>query len=402
MAESLVIVGAGQAGGQLAIGLAQKGYEGRVTMIGNEDFPPYQRPPLSKAFLKGGAQERLFIRKPDYYEQHGIAAKLGTGVTRVDLESKALVLESGETLTWDKLVFATGARVVDPPIPGLNADGVHVLRTLADAQRIRAEMPGFSRVVVIGGGFIGLEYASVARQQGCDVTVIESQGRVMERAVSRITSELFESHHEGAGMQLLRQTRVDSVVVDDGGKAVGVRLQDGSVVHADAVLVAAGVVPNSELALAAGLAIDNGIRVDARLQTQDPDVYAMGDCASFPDPRTGHRIRLESVQAASDHARCICDGLTGAPKDYAAFPWFWSDQGDWKLQIAGLASPTDGARLVLRDGSKCVVMRHDDDHITALETINAPEWHIKARKWLGSGPVSRADASDLGIAVDGL
>ena len=402
MTESLVIVGAGQAGGQLAISLAQKGYEGQVTMIGNEDFPPYQRPPLSKAFLDGGAEGRLFIRKPEFYEQHGIATRLGTSVTGIDRESKTLTLGSGETLTWNKLVFATGARVVDPPIPGLDAEGVHVLRTLADAQRIRDRMQDFSQVVVIGGGFIGLEYASVARRRGCGVTVIESQGRVMERAVSPITSERFESYHEEAGMKLLRRTRVDSIVVDDDGKATGVRLEDGAVVRSDAVLVAAGVVPNSELALDAGLAIDNGIRVDERLRTQDPDVFAMGDCASFPDPRTGRRIRLESVQAASDHARCICDSLMGTPKDYAAFPWFWSDQGELKLQIAGLASPTDDARLVLHDGRKCVVMRYDDDHVTALETINAPEWHIKARKWLGAEPVRRENASDLGIEIDSL
>ena len=402
MSESLVIIGAGQAGGQLATGLAQKKYPGSITMIGDEAHPPYQRPPLSKAFLKGGAHERLYMRKPEFYAQHGIATKLGTSVTHVDRESKTLTLGSGDTLPWDKLVFATGARVVNPPIPGLNADGVYVLRTLADAQRIRDDMQNFTRVAVIGGGFIGLEYASVARQRGCEVTVIESQGRVMERAVSRITSEEFEKYHEDSGVELRRRTRVDSIIVDEDGKAIGVRLHDNSVIHADAVLVAAGVVPNSELALAAGLAIDNGIRVDARLQTQDPDVFAMGDCASFPHPRTGRRIRLESVQAASDHARCICDALMGAPKDYAAFPWFWSDQCDLKLQIAGLASPADGARLVLRDGSKRVVMRHDEHHITALETINAPEWHIKARKWLGSEPVSRGNASDLGIEVDSL
>ncbi|SCY08818.1 NAD(P)/FAD-dependent oxidoreductase [Paracoccus tibetensis] len=373
----VIIVGAGQGGLQAAISLRQEGYTGPVTLIGAEPGLPYQRPPLSKAYLAAGDAEALVLRPESFFAAKDITYLHSTTVEAIDRDARRVVLPGGR-LDYDRLILATGTRNLRPPIAGL--DRALDLRTLADAGRLREVLASTRRVAVIGGGFIGLEFAAAARKLGHQVAVIEAAERLMARVVSPLMSRYFAMLHHDWGTEV--HLGQPAVAVDE----TGVTLADGAHVPADTVLLAAGVCPNTELAEAAELAVENGIRLDAQLRTSDPAIFALGDCASFPDPRSGRQVRLESVQAATDHARLIAAQIAkGATASYAAVPWFWSDQGDRKLQIAGLAG-ADAHEEILADG---IVARVDAIGVAALETVNKAGAHMRARRLLaGHAPVS--------------
>lgn len=374
----IVIVGAGQGGLQAAISLRQEGHDGSITLIGAEDGLPYQRPPLSKAYLKGGAAEGLCLRPASFYEAQDVRLVPGTWVERIDRAGRA-VHAGGARHPYDHLILATGTRNLRPDIPGL--DRALDLRTLADAVRLRDLLDRPRRCAVIGGGFIGLEFAAVARGLGHDVTIAEAAPRLMARVVSPEMSARFLRLHTDLG----NDVHLGDPAVEVTAEAV--ILRSGARIEADLVLLAAGVVPNAELAAEAGLPVDNGVVVDARMRTADPAISALGDCAVFPDPATGRPVRLESVQAATDHARLIAKRLVkDAPDPYAAVPWFWSDQADAKLQIAGLAEPGD-ASVPRGTGA---VFRFAGDRLAAVETVNDARTHMQARRRLAAGPVTRA------------
>ncbi|SEN53733.1 3-phenylpropionate/trans-cinnamate dioxygenase ferredoxin reductase subunit [Loktanella fryxellensis] len=378
MLERIVIVGAGQGGLQAAISLRQDGFAGSITLIGAEDGLPYQRPPLSKAYLKSGDAEALRLRPAAFYDTADIALVTGVWIDRIDRLAR-MVHAGGQAWPYDHLILASGTRNLRPPIPGL-ARALD-LRTLDDAVRLRGALDSPKRCAVIGGGFIGLEFAAVAAGLGHDVTVAEAAPRLMARVLSPQMSDRFAALHRGLGTELHLDALVTEVTDD------GILLRDGTAIAADIVLLAAGVVPNDSLARDAGLDVANGVVVDAQLRTSDSAISALGDCAVFPDPVTQRPVRLESVQAATDHARLIARRLVGGADDaYAAVPWFWSDQADAKLQIAGLATPQDDA-VTGPDGS---VWRFAGNRLSAVETVNAARTHMQARKRMALGPVDKA------------
>ncbi|WP_319773510.1 FAD-dependent oxidoreductase [Breoghania sp.] len=388
--ERIVIIGSGQGGVQAAISLRQEGYAGRLTVIGAEPGLPYQRPPLSKAYLKTGDAEALRLRPETFFEKNEIELIDHVWVDRIDRD--AHTVHSGDrTFPYDHLILATGTRNLRPPIKG--AERALDLRTLEDAARLRAELDMPKRCAVIGGGFIGLEFAAVARALGHTVTVAEAAPRLMARVVSAETSQRFLALHEGMGTTVHLGDPVVAVDAD------GIALASGAHVEADLVLMAAGVVPNTELAAAAGLAVDNGIVVDATLLTADPAISALGDCCAFPDPATGGLVRLESVQAATDHARLIAKRLVkGADAPYAAVAWFWSDQADCKLQIAGLSCAADDT-VRRADGA---VFRFAGERFSAVETVNDAKTHMQARKKLAVAPIQRSELEAVGYDLAAL
>ncbi|WP_180901473.1 NAD(P)/FAD-dependent oxidoreductase [Martelella soudanensis] len=374
----VVIVGAGQGGLQVAISLRQEGFEGSITLIGDEPGLPYQRPPLSKAYLKTGDVEGLTLRPSAFFEKNRIELIAKTTVNRLDRAGRK-VIASEQAYEFDHLILATGTSNFRPPINGL--ERALDLRTLEDAKRLREGLDRSRRIAVIGGGFIGLEFAAVARASGHDVTVVETAPRLLSRAVSHAMSARFLDFHRALGTRILLGASVAHI------SDTSVTVSNGEDVEADLVLLAAGVRPNVKLAEDARLSVENGIIVDQYLLTLDPNISALGDCASFPDPRTGRSVRLESVQAATDHARLIARRLVkGDLSGYTAVPWFWSDQANWKLQIAGLSGPEDESIPV----GETAVFRFSEGILTAVETINDAKNHMKARKVLASRePCSR-------------
>jgi 3-phenylpropionate/trans-cinnamate dioxygenase ferredoxin reductase subunit len=388
--NGIVIIGTGQGGFQLAACLRQEGYQDSITMIGDEPGLPYQRPPLSKAYLKDGRLEAIQLRPDSFYERNAIRLMTPERAIRLDRQKKTVETLTGELIGYDQLVLATGARNAIPPIAGLDAANVFGLRTSSDADRLRDRLGVKRRIVVIGGGFIGLEFAAVAASGGHDVTVVEAASRLMARAVSPAMSEHFRAFHEAHGTRIVLSKGAAGITTGADGSAVGVTLADGKELACDMILLAAGVRPNVELAEAAGLTVNNGVVVDATLVTQDPYISSLGDCTAFPDPVSGDLIRLESVQAASDQARTIARRLTGKPATYDAVPWFWSDQSDWKLQIAGLGTGADEDLAVEQATGQKLVFRFKMGQLLAVETINGPGEHMAARQLLRrSQPITR-------------
>lgn len=398
----IVIVGSGQAGFQTAASLRQEGFEGSIALIGEEPGLPYQRPPLSKTYLKEGVADRLYFRDAAFFETNRIMLEDGARVASVNRHRKQVKLADGRSFGYGHLVLATGARNRRLPIEGVGLEGVADLRTLAHADAFRAALPSVKRLAVIGGGFIGLEIASTARAMGAEVTVLEATDRLMSRVVSPPVSAYFLDVHREAGIDIRLDTMA-SRITGQGRRAAGVELQDSSTVDADLVLVAAGVVANDELAEAAGLYVHDGIRVDDTMATEDPDISAIGDCASFPFGHDGLQTRLESVQNAVDQAKCLAKRLTGKPERYAALPWFWSDQGPYKLQIAGLAVGADHHEEFAGGDGKLTVLCFRRDELIGVETVNAPGDHMAARKLLASEtPVTLDDARATGFDVGAL
>jgi 3-phenylpropionate/trans-cinnamate dioxygenase ferredoxin reductase subunit len=394
--QRVVIVGAGQGGLQAAASLRQDGFGGDITLIGDEPGLPYQRPPLSKAYMKDGDPGRLLLKPAAFYEANAIDYRPRTRVVAVDRAAARVATDDGSTHAYDHLVLATGARNALPPIAGLEGSDVLGLRTLAEADALRRRLATARSAVVIGGGFIGLEFAAVARGAGLEVTVLEAADRLMGRVVSPEISAHFLAAHAGWGVGVRLGT--PAVAVEPGA----VILAGGERVPGELVVLAVGVRPNVELAEAAGLAVANGVVVDHRLLTGDPDVSALGDCAAFPTP-DGRLVRLESVQAAVDHARHIARRLAlGEAAPYAVPPWFWSDQGQLKLQIAGLTHGADRRVVATADAGKLVVLNLAGDRLVAVETVNAPAPHMATRRLLAGPPLGLAEIEAAGFDLPRL
>ncbi|HVB17813.1 MAG TPA: FAD-dependent oxidoreductase [Stellaceae bacterium] len=402
----IVIVGAGHAGFQAAASLRQHGYDGHITLVGDEPGLPYQRPPLSKDYLDGKiGLDLLLMRSEAFYRDHRIDYLPGTTVADIDRAGRSVRLASGERLPYGHLVLATGARNRVPPLPGVELDGVCYLRTLADTDALRDRLAAAERIVVIGAGFIGLEFAAVARAHGKHVFIVELTDRVMGRVASVPTSHFFADAHRRTGVEFGFGAQVVRIA-GHGDKVDHVELAGGERLAADLVLISVGVVPNGELASAAGLAVANGIVVDRELLTADPNISAIGDCAAFPCAHAdGQPTRLEAVQNAADHARCVADRIAGKPHPYAALPWFWSEQGPLRLQIAGLT--TGHNHTVLRgdpESGEFSVFCYKGDALLGIESVNRPADHAHARRLLAGGrqvtPDQAADADfDLRAAA---
>ncbi len=388
MTSKIVVVGAGQAGVQAAQTLRQKGFEGELVLLGNEPQPPYQRPPLSKKFLSGDVEpDALFIRPDAFYETNNIDLKLNAQVAGIDLEKKSVSLASGEEVSWDKLLLATGTRARELPLPGAELEGVVTLRSIGDVERIRDLFAPGKKLVVIGGGYIGLEVTAVARSMGLDVVVLEAQERLLKRVVSPDVSSFFHGLHAEHGAELHCGTGVTSLEGTN-GKVSAVKLADGRELLCDLVLSAVGAVPNAELAAAAGLDVDDGILVDGAGQTSHEDVYACGDCVRFYSERYARSIRLESVQNAIDQAKAVAVALTDPDHDhshdYDPLPWFWSDQHHIKLQIAGLSNGYDEAVLVGDTNADSFYVAYlEKGKLIAVDSINHPRSHMMARRVIG-------------------
>ncbi len=399
----IVIVGAGQAGYQLANSLRDAGYQGALTLIGDEAELPYQRPPLSKAFLSGalGAEALTFQQQP-HFDTRVIDLRTGLRVSRIDRAAQRVDLSDGDSLAYDRLVLATGA--ANRVLPGSEGiGGIHRIRTLADARAIREGLDACQNAVVIGGGFLGLEFAAVARARGANVSIIEAGDRLMCRAISAPMSQAFAAHHSALGSEVLLNARIRRLVAEN-GQIRAVELESGVTLPADLVVVGIGVMPHCDLAEAAGLACRNGILVDDRLTTSDPHIFALGDCAVFPSRFAPEAMRLESIQNAVDQARHLALILTGASAGYDAVPWFWSDQGGAKLQIAGLSQGTD--RVILRGDAtegKFSALCYRGDQLIAVESLNRPADHMAARRLLSAGLSPTHDqAADLTFELKSL
>jgi 3-phenylpropionate/trans-cinnamate dioxygenase ferredoxin reductase component len=379
---AVVIVGAGHAGFQLATSLRQLGFKERVCLINDEPHLPYQRPPLSKAYLKGtGGPETLMFRPEKFYADQTIEL-IGDHAVSIDRAASALKLASGASLDYGHLVLATGARNRLLDIPNANLPDVRYLRILDDSEDLRRRIASSKRVVVIGAGFIGLEFAATARIKGLEVDVLELASRVMARAVTAEVSEYFQGRHTEAGVRIHLGVQATAIEAS-GDKVTGVSLSDGRHLPADLVVVGVGVLPNVELAAEAGLPVASGIIVNEHLLTADPAISAIGDCALFASPRFGGSLRLESVQNATDQARCVAARLTGDDKPYDGQPWFWSDQGDDKLQIAGLTTGYD--RVVLRGEparKAFSVFCYRDGKLVGIESVNRAGDHMFGRRLL--------------------
>ena len=380
MSSRLVIVGAGHAAGQLVATLRQKKFAGEVHLIGEERWLPYQRPPLSKKFLAGELPaERLYVKPPAFYEDPSVTVQLGTRIGHIDRERRQVVPESGPAHPYDKLILATGASARRLNLPGCELPGVHYLRTIDDVLTIREQVARGRRMVIVGAGYIGLEVAAVAATLGLEVTVVEMQDRVMKRVVSPQVSHIYEQVHREHGVELLLNAGLERFLGEE--RVNGLKLADGREVPADLVVVGIGIQPNVALAEDAGLEIEDGIVVDDRCRTADPDIYAVGDCTFHPNALLGRSIRLESVHNALEQARTAATNLCGEEMRYADIPWFWSDQYDLKLQIAGLSNGYDQA--VMRGDARrrcftCVYLKAG--HIIAVDAVNSPRDFIQSKK----------------------
>jgi 3-phenylpropionate/trans-cinnamate dioxygenase ferredoxin reductase subunit len=380
--EPVLIVGAGHAGFQLAASLRQHGFGGRICLINDEAHLPYQRPPLSKAYLKGeGRPDSLMFRPDKFYREQNVELIADRAVA-IDRTARRLALASGSALEYGHLVLATGARNRLLDLPNAKLEGVRYLRTLDESEALRQRITGGQRVVVIGAGFIGLEFAATARAKGLEVDVVELGARVMARAVTAEISDFFQARHTAAGIRIHLGVQATSIE-SDGANVTGVSLSDGRHLPADMVVVGVGVLPNVELAEQAGLPVAAGIIVDEQLLTADPNISAIGDCALFASPRFGGSLRLESVQNATDHARCVAARLTGDAKTYDGLPWFWSDQGDDKLQIAGLTTGYDHVAVRGdREQRSFSAFCYKSGLLVGVESINRAADHVFGRRIL--------------------
>lgn len=377
----VVVIGAGQAGAALVARLRGQGFDGGITLIGDETAPPYQRPPLSKGYLLGEmAADRLWLRGPDFYAEQGIEVRSGAPVTAIDPAARQVTV-GGAVLAYDHLALTTGAipRRLPAAIGG-DLGGVYTVRTLADVDAMRAEFAPGRRAVIVGGGYIGLEAAAVASKLGLDVTVLEMAPRILQRVAAPETSTYFRDLHGRHGVSILESTGLDRLLGE--GRVSGVQLSDGRTLPADFVIAGVGVVPATALAEAAGLQVENGIRTDALGRTSDPRIWAAGDCASFPHG-TG-RLRLESVGNAIDMAEAVADNMLGADTPYTAKAWFWSDQYDCKLQIAGLNAGYD--RIVVRGPADDAVSHwyFEGATLLAVDAMNDPRAYMVGKRLIAA------------------
>jgi 3-phenylpropionate/trans-cinnamate dioxygenase ferredoxin reductase subunit len=380
MNQPIVVVGAGQAAAQLAMSLRQGGYAGLIRVISEEPYLPYQRPPLSKKFLAEFRDpDTLFLRPGSFWCDQNVEFDLGVAVGRVEPTLRRVALVDGREIDYGTLVFATGTSARTLPVPGIALAGVFSLRKIDDVVRLRPALNEAQRVVIVGGGYIGLEVAAVVASEGRAVTVLEAEDRVLKRVTGPTTSTFFDRHHRGRGVDL--RLTAPLAAIDGETRATGVRLPSGESVPADLVLVATGARANDGLAAAAGLACQDGILVDEFTRTQVPDIHAIGDCTRFPSRRYGRRLRLESVQNAIDQAKAAAACILGRPQPYDPVPWFWSDQYDVKLQIAGLTDGYD-AETTLGDAAagRFSVEYRRDGRLIAVDAVNDGRAHMLSRR----------------------
>ena len=401
MSENIVIIGAGQAGIQAVESLRKEGFAGTITMIGDEAYPPYQRPPLSKAYLLGKFErERLFLKSDAYYGEGHCDLLVNTTVKAIHRAERQVELGDGRKLPYDKLLLTTGAEVRKLRCPGADLPGIHYLKTIADVDGLQAAFQPGKRIAIVGGGYIGLEVAAVGAKRGLDVTVFEAMDRLMARAVSPALSHFYADEHRKSGVKLELNTGVEEI--GGHGKVEWVRA-GGLTFDADIVLVGIGVIPRDELAVGCGLAVTDGIVVDQNAKTGDPHIWSAGDCTRHVG-REGHEIRLECVQNAIDQAKHAALAMMGKPRTYSEVPWFWSDQYDLKLQIAGLARPSD--TLVQRGdpaSRKFAVFHLRDGKVAAVEAVNAAPEYLIGKKLIAEGkPVDAAKLADLSVPMKTL
>ncbi|WP_289040219.1 FAD-dependent oxidoreductase [uncultured Aliiroseovarius sp.] len=379
----IIVIGAGQAGASLVAKLRNSGFDGKITLIGAETAPPYQRPPLSKAYLLGEMdEERLYLRPESFYAENDITLRLGTHVDAIDPERREVVI-GDERIAYDQLALTTGSvpRLLPDAIGG-RLQGVHVVRTLADVDRMAPEFTQGRRVLIIGGGYIGLEAAAVAAKKGLHVTLVEMADRLLQRVAAPETSSYFRALHTAHGVDIREGIGLERLTGD--GRISGAVLSDGTKLDLDFAVVGVGIAPNTDLAQAAGLRIDNGIWTDAQGRTSDPAIWAAGDCTSFP--YRGGRIRLESVPNAIDQAEVVACNMMGEAVDYVAKPWFWSDQYDVKLQIAGLNLGYDNVvtRRGEHDGSTSF-WYYRGDQLLAVDAMNDPRAYMVGKRLIEAG-----------------
>ena len=396
----IVIIGAGQAGGQAAYSLRLGGFVGAITIIGDEPQPPYQRPPLSKAYLKGELDaDRLFLKPVEYYPEHGVDLLTGVAATRIDLDAHTVELSSGAAVGWDKLVIATGSRPRRLSLEGAGLAGILELRTLDDVDRLKAVAHPDARLVVVGAGYIGLEAAAVATQLGLKVTVLEAMPQVLSRVAGPEIGQFYNRIHRSAGVDVRTGARL--VGFEGVGQVTGVRMEDGEVIPADAVLVGVGVLPNMELASDAGLICGNGIVVDDQMRTSQPDVYAIGDVAWRPLVHYGREGRLESVHNAIEGGKIVAASILGAPPPALDVPWFWSDQYDLKLQTAGLWTGAD-ERIMRGDpqSRSFAVFYLKEGRVIAVDSVNsAPEYLVGKKLVAAQATVAPGELADKSISM---
>ena len=400
MSRQVVIVGAGHASGQVIATLQQKKFDGQIVLVGDEAYLPYQRPPLSKKYLDGKLPpERLLVKPPGFYDAPGIEVRLNTRVRSIDRDKRTVATDHGDDLPYDTLVLATGSDAIRLPVDGNSLDGVHYLRTIRDVDAIRAQLATAKRAAIIGAGYIGLEVAAVLRTRGLDVTVVEMADRVMSRVVSADVSDFYQQVHASHGVDLRLSTACRRFIGDE--RVTAVETADGQTIDVDFVVVGAGITPATSLAVAAGLDVDNGIVVDEFCLTSDPHIYAVGDCSSHPNDIYRRHVRLESVHNALEQAKTAALAICGERAAYQQVPWFWSDQYDLKLQIAGLSAGFDD--VVIRGDRdahafSCAYLK--DDRLIAVDAINSPRDFMQSKPLIAAQ--KRVDRSRLADASEML
>ena len=401
MTDEIIIIGAGQAAAQAVQSLRAEGFAGPIRLFGDEPYAPYQRPPLSKKFLAGEiGYDRVELKAEDFYAQSGVATHWSTRVTEIDRRRKRVLTGDGQEFAYGKLLIATGSRVREINVPGFDLEGVHYLRNIDDVKSIQAHFRPGAKMVVVGGGYIGLEVAAVAVKRGIEVTVLETADRVMARVVDPIVSHFYERVHREEGVKI--ETRVTVAGFEGGTKVEAVVSGEGGRYPCDVVVVGIGILPNTELAAEAGLHVENGISVDEFCRTSDPDICAAGDCTSHPNGIYGTRLRLESVHNAIEQGKTAAATLAGKEKPYNQVPWFWSDQYDLKLQITGLSNGYTQA-VVRGDpttGRSFAVFYLKDGVLIAVDAINrAPEFMMAKMLTARKAVLDPARIADEGIAV---
>lgn len=386
----VVIIGGGQAGIQAADSLRSGGCTDTITILAEEEGLPYQRPPLSKDYLApAGRPAPLPLRPASFYEDNDIDLRTGVSAMDIDRDAQTVLISDGTVLSYDHLVLATGSRTRTLSCPGAETAGIYSLKTLQEAEDLHAALAAARKVIVIGAGFIGLEFAAAARARGCSVTVLEFASRPMARALTPVMSEWFTAAYESNGTELRLNEGISHFEIGPDRRVSAAHSTENRRYAADLVVVGVGVIPNDEIAARAGLETSNGIVVDQSLRTSDPRIFAIGDCANYPNIHTRTRTRLESVQNAAAHGRHVAQAILGAPSSYEETPWFWSTQGALRLQMAGVSSPDD-TTTVIGDPStgKFSVLCHREGQLRAVESVNATADHMAARKLLeaGQGP----------------
>lgn len=403
MIERVVIAGAGHAAGQTIATLKKQKFAGQIVLIGDEPYLPYQRPPLSKKFLSGDlSAERLHVKPESFYSDPKIEVRLETPIVAIDRDSKTLRTVHGDSISYDKLVLALGSRVRRLSIDGADLDGVHYLRTIADVNSIRAELKNRKHAVIIGAGYIGLEVAAVIRQLGLDVTVVEMADRVMSRVVSAEISDFYQIEHTSHGVKLRLSTGITAFRGSDRINAV--EIADGEQVPADFAVVGVGIVPNTELAADAGLIVDDGIVVDDQCQTNDSNIYAVGDCTAHPNAIYNRQLRLESVHNALEQAKTAASNICGNEAHYSQVPWFWSDQYDLKLQIAGLSTGYDDVIIRGNPADRsfaCLYLK--DGRLIATDAVNSPRDFLQSKVLIaGQLRIDRDKLADANVQLKDL